>query len=204
MQPNPFKPARQATDGTKPKKPASLGPRRRSRKQEPRGISGVPDESQFTYVGTHTPPGTTTKVLVLKHPRRPMRELGRFFMASQACINEWATQLGLSGLSWRVFLLIASRIDYEDGVVLSSSEIGAELGVGGREVRRAVSKLAAANILTSKPSRASITSPRRYFLNPFGVARGKAESVSDQQQRWKEWQSALGQQSPKLRVSSIA
>lgn len=163
--------------------------------------AAAPSPEAWSYIGTNMAPGTSAKIFFVKEPRRrPMRELGRFIMASQARINEWATRYGLSGLAWRVFLFIASCIDYDDGVVLSYSEIAAALDADPREVRRAVAKLAAADILTTEPSRRGCrTSPRRYFLNPFGVARGQAERVSDQQRQWQERRRAIGAAAPKVR-----
>jgi len=107
---------------------------------------------------------------VLCHSRTPS-PFGRSWMQfNQEFLDELANRRDIGNEALRVFLKLNARLDFENVILLSQTEIAEQLGMKKQAVNRAIKKLELLGIILRGPSIGRTASWR---LNPLAGWKGK-------------------------------
>lgn len=111
-------------------------------------------------------------VLVYVPQRAKIRE--GWFMGFQAGFMELAKDASLSGQPLRVLLALLAKLDFENYIALSQTEIADELGLGRNRVCEAIKRLRSRGVVLDGPK---VGVARTYRLNPGYAWRGSVRNL---------------------------
>lgn len=97
-------------------------------------------------------------------------------MNSQEALEELATDKDLTGENYRVLLLLLSRLDFENWIQISQSEIVEKLDMKKQNVSRAILLLEEKGILLRGPK---VGRSYAFRLNPHYGWKGKVKNLND-------------------------
>jgi hypothetical protein len=108
---------------------------------------------------------------VIGKVRRKRRWTNEFFLAVQSGIERLATHPELTHDARRVFLYMASRVQWENAVSLSQQQIAEGLGIGPARVSRAIKVLVAETFISPKIRE---TNGKTRTNEPLAVKKGRS------------------------------
>ena len=82
----------------------------------------------------------------------------------------WIAKQDLSGEALKVFLTLVGKLDFDNYIALSQTELSKEMGIAQPHISRAIRKLVELGILTEGP-RAGLN--KMYMLNPYVGIKGR-------------------------------
>ncbi len=97
-------------------------------------------------------------------------------MNSQEALELLATDKELTGENYRVLLLLLSRLDFENWIQITQSEIAEKLDMRKQNVSRAISLLELKGILLRGPK---VGRSYAFRLNPYFGWKGKVKNLND-------------------------
>ena len=97
-------------------------------------------------------------------------------MNSQEALELLATDKELTGENYRVLLLLLSRLDFENWIQITQSEIAEKLDMKKQNVSRAISTLDSKGILLRGPK---VGRSYSFRLNPYFGWKGKVKNLDD-------------------------
>ena len=101
-------------------------------------------------------------------------------MNSQEALELLATDKELTGENYRVLLLLLSRLDFENWIQITQSEIAEKLHLKKQNVSRAISLLNSKGILLRGPK---VGRSYAFRLNPYFGWKGKVKNLEDYRNR---------------------
>lgn len=108
--------------------------------------------------------------LVYVAKRTPHPYGASMMQVNQDWLAEFAARKDVSGRTLRVFLLLASKCDFENWLNVSQAEIGAELGLNKSDVTRAIQQLEDLGVILRGPKVGRVNS---FKFNPHAGWKGK-------------------------------
>jgi len=101
-------------------------------------------------------------------------------MNSQEALELLATDKELTGENYRVLLFLLSRLDFENWIQITQSEIAEKLDLKKQNVSRAISLLNSKGILLRGPK---VGRSYAFRLNPYFGWKGKVKNLEDYRNR---------------------
>lgn len=122
---------------------------------------------------------------------------GGWVMNSQEALELLATDRDLKGEAYKVLLLLLSRLDFENWIQLSQTEIAEKLDMKKPNVSRAVSLLEDKGILLRGPK---VGRSYAFRLNPYFGWKGKVKNLEDYRRQENDKESREMLSKAKLRL----
>lgn len=117
-------------------------------------------------------------VLVYVAHRAKIKEA--WFMGFQAGFMQLAKDEALAGQPLRVLLALLAKLDFENFIALSQSELASDLGMGKNRVCEAIRRLRERGVVLDGPK---VGASRTYRLNPGYAWRGTVKNLDTARRR---------------------